>query len=372
MEVDLMSTKEIFWDLEPHTEAKHIILRYYLQAWFRIVGSRFPRILLFDGFAGPGEYSKGEDGSPILAIKEAMNFLSHCDVINQRKPEIYLKFVEQSPDRYIYLKNKIERMNIKREIKIQITNESFEDDSGKYILDTLKSTLLKGMPSFLFIDPFGYDLSFELIKKLMKHDKCEVFINFMYEFVNRFIGRDGQETVMNRLFGTTNEWKNINDQQLSPSKRKVEIHGLYQSQLEKYTAKYVRSFEMKGKRDTTKYFLFYGTNHRLGLEKMKESMWKFDKSGSFSFSDATDPNQLVLFGNEPNFAYLKKMITTEFNKQEATIESIEDFIICKTPFLKTHYKRQIFIPMEKNKEFMVTSLRKKPLSYPEGTTIRFN
>jgi hypothetical protein len=45
----------------------------------------------------------------------------------------------------------------------------------------------------------------------------------------------------------------------------------------------------------TDYYLFYATNELLGLEKMKEAMWKADESGEFRFSDATDPNQLVIF-----------------------------------------------------------------------------
>jgi hypothetical protein len=33
---------------------------------------RFPELLYVDGFAGPGEYSDGEDGSPIIALKAAL------------------------------------------------------------------------------------------------------------------------------------------------------------------------------------------------------------------------------------------------------------------------------------------------------------
>ena len=31
---------------------------------------------------------------------------------------------------------------------------------------------------------------------------------------------------------------------------------------------------------------------------MKEAMWKVDPLGEFSFSDATDPNQRILFPNQ--------------------------------------------------------------------------
>lgn len=57
----------VIWELKPHTKAKHDILRRYLQAWFAIMGQTYPRIVYIDGFAGPGEYDRGEEGS-LIAI----------------------------------------------------------------------------------------------------------------------------------------------------------------------------------------------------------------------------------------------------------------------------------------------------------------
>ncbi len=59
--------KDILWELEPHTLGKHRVLRAYLDAWFPILSSWRKRILFIDGFAGPGEYKGGEEGSPQIA-----------------------------------------------------------------------------------------------------------------------------------------------------------------------------------------------------------------------------------------------------------------------------------------------------------------
>ena len=63
------------WEAEPHTLAKHGILRTYLEAWAAILSNaRFGTELLFvDGFAGPGEYLLGEPGSPIVALNSILN-----------------------------------------------------------------------------------------------------------------------------------------------------------------------------------------------------------------------------------------------------------------------------------------------------------
>ncbi|MGC1375672.1 MAG: three-Cys-motif partner protein TcmP, partial [Anaerolineales bacterium] len=63
---------ETLWEIEPHTKAKHEILRKYLGAWFPILGSKNARIVYIDGFCGPGKYIGGEEGSPIIALHEAI------------------------------------------------------------------------------------------------------------------------------------------------------------------------------------------------------------------------------------------------------------------------------------------------------------
>jgi three-Cys-motif partner protein len=66
------------WNLAPHTAAKLEILGAYLRAWFPILGrsANFDRIIYIDGFAGPGRYKQGEDGSPIIALKAAIDALT--------------------------------------------------------------------------------------------------------------------------------------------------------------------------------------------------------------------------------------------------------------------------------------------------------
>jgi GMT-like protein len=103
-------------------------------------------------------------------------------------------------------------------------------------------------------------------------------------------------------------------------------------------AAYVRSFEMSNARDVTDYYLFYATNELLGLKKMKEAMWKADESGEFRFSDATDPNQLVLFEKAPSLPTLQARIVTEFSGKDVSVGDIEKFVVVETAFRETHYK----------------------------------
>jgi hypothetical protein len=78
---------------------------------------------------------------------------------------------------------------------------------------------------------------------------------------------------------------------------------------------------------------------------MKEAMWKVDALGEFRFSDVTDPNQMVMF-NEPSFDSLRSEVLTRFSNRTATVAEVEEFVLAKTAFRETHYKKQILAPLE--------------------------
>ncbi len=200
-------------------------------------------------------------------------------------------------------------------------------------------TFLRGgrlIPTFAFIDPFGWTgAPFSLVAQILSQRSCEVFVNFMYEEINRFIGHPDQIANFNDFFGTE-DWKQCIGA-ADPRARNRCLHDLYLRQLHKHAA-YVRSFEMSNTRDVTDYYLFYATNELLGLKKMKEAMWKADETGEFRFSDATDPNQLVLFEKAPNLPALQSRILAEFSGRNVTVREIEEFVVVQTAFRETHYK----------------------------------
>jgi three-Cys-motif partner protein len=59
-------------------------------------------------------------------------------------------------------------------------------------------------PTFAFIDPFGWTgMPMQLIARLLNHPSCEVFINLMVGFINRFVTHPWQGGNMNELFDRT-------------------------------------------------------------------------------------------------------------------------------------------------------------------------
>ena len=111
----------MLWERKSHTAAKHSILRRYLEAWFpKLAWTR--RVVFIDGFAGPGEYSGGEHGSPIIAMNAALYHkgdLSEC--------ELLFVFVERDYARFRHLRGLLERINRTENVKVRAEHGDFAD-----------------------------------------------------------------------------------------------------------------------------------------------------------------------------------------------------------------------------------------------------
>lgn len=313
------------WAREPHTEAKHIILRKYLDAWLPILTKYNERVIFCDGFAGPGAYSGGEEGSPIIALKA---FLEHS-YRPSISAEIQYLFIEADAERCEALRQAVRGLSIPNNVHVEIRNDEYEISFGN-ILDKLEKDGHQLAPMLVFIDPFGIKgISLEVVKRIMSNSKCEVLITYMIGSTHRFIETPEFEDPCDQLFGCT-DWRDAKS--MSGRDREEFLRQLYYKQLKELVgAKYVRSFTMKNKKNRTIYDLFFITNSAKGIDAMKAAMWNVDQTGAYSFSDATDPGQQTLFSNHPPWDQLFEMLRAEFAGKEVRWPLVEE-AIRRTPF----------------------------------------
>jgi len=349
-----MQPKSTIWDLEPHTAAKHEILRRYVQAWAPILSQgKFPHLVFVDGFAGPGRYSKGEEGSPIIAIKA---------VIGQPRPikaHVDFHFIELDSKRSEHLASEVGAIDLPSNVSTKIHGGRSFQDTFPDVWNTYapKPGKLRP-PTFVFIDPFGFKIPFSYVAKVLGAQSCEVLITFMFEEINRFLSQDQQPDNFDELFGCRDWREGINIK--LPKERLKFLLDLYQRQLTQAAgARFVRSFALRNERNTMDYFLFFATNNELGLKKMKEAMWHVDESGAYTFSDATDPNQTVLFTAEPDRSLLTRLIVDKFAGAETTPSQIEHFVVCDTAFRETHYKKVLQVLEDTNRVMPVNPPAKR-------------
>jgi three-Cys-motif partner protein len=357
---------DTLWPIEPHTEKKHELLRKYIEAWLPIVGRFSDRVVYIDGFAGPGTYSGCEDGSPLVVLKTARDH-AHAN------SELICIFIEADADRYAHLENILSQLSppLPPHIRYKVVKGSFTKKLPE-ALDLVTQQRARRQPLFAFVDPFGMSHTpLETVEEILKAERSEVLINFMFEEINRFLAIDELAANHDALFGT-DKWRALT-KITNSVERRSRIHDLYRDQLSKF-AKYVRSFEMCNKQNRTDYFLFFATNSLKGLEKMKDAMWKVDSTGFYQFSDKIHfAGQLSFFSDNPQYDILEKMILADFGGKTVTVEQLEEWVIEETPFRRAHLKKPVLAPMEAADRLTVMSPlpSRRRGTFPDGTRIHF-
>ena len=138
-------------------------------------------------------------------------------------------------------------------------------------------------------------------------------------------------------------------------------------------AKFVRYFEMRNIDNRPIYYLFFASNNAKGHLKMKDAMWKVSKEGDFKFSDATDPDQIVLFEREDFGEDVFSLIKEKFEKKKYDVDILKIFVQDETAFLDKHVT-QAFKFAEANDLIEVEPIKKdgkkrRKGSFPVGTFI---
>lgn len=264
----------------PHTKAKLELLRHYLGAWFSILASArrdarnhlFHELVYLDGFCGRGEYSDGQLGSPVVAVRHANKVAE-----SRRDLHINIILVDKEQENISHLESLKPIKTPHPNVKITIITGSFYD-TVVGIFDRLG--ISPDAPTFSFVDPYGIiknpDATFA---KLMRNQSSELFINFMNGYVNRFI-RPGVKSRESFVSAIGSEAVN---RVLAADDPIAAISCEYTAKLRAY-GRYVRNFQMRDEKNVRDNAIFFCGNNSKGFKKVKEAMWKIDPVNGNEFS----------------------------------------------------------------------------------------
>lgn len=249
------------------TKAKHFILKRYLQALaFKVL--TFSDITYVDGFSGPWE-TKAEDFSN-SSFKIAISVLRDAQTRTLertgRRRRIRCFFSEVNPEAFAKLQAEVAKFHKPEAgFEIQTYCGKFED-----AVNDIQSFIGNSFP-LIFIDPRGWTgYPFDKIKLLFVRRKCEVLINFMYEFVNRFSHSDDEDIVASLapILGGPG-WRHRLNSQLP--------RGLAVEKLFRETLKSVGDFSFvistkidKATSERPHFFIAYGTKSPDGLKAFRQ------------------------------------------------------------------------------------------------------
>ncbi len=253
------------------TQAKHFILRRYLQALaFKVL--TFQDLTYVDGFSGPWE-TKTEnfsDSSFMIAISVLLDAQKQYRQRTGVTRRIRCFFSEADPKIFAQLEHAVAPFHKPAEgFEIRTYCGKFED-----AVSDIQTFVGVSFP-LIFIDPTGWTgYPFEKIKPLFAPRKCEVLINFMYAFVQRFVHSDDDDTInsLNPILGGPG-WRDRLDASLN--------RGPAAEKLFRETLKSVGKFEFvvstKIDRATTErphFFITYGTKSLEGLKAFRQTEYE--------------------------------------------------------------------------------------------------
>jgi three-Cys-motif partner protein len=367
-----MDSRPGVWELEPHTKVKHEIMRRYLGAWFAILGSWHGRILFIDGFAGPGRYDSGEPGSPIIAMNTLLEHRDKDRLLD--RCEFVFFFCEPDGRRFPVLQRTITefaggRGGLPTKVQVEAVDQSF-GDAIDAVLDQLRAQKAALAPTFAFVDPFGIKgIEMRQIAELLSFPRGELLVNLATQSMGRFTNAPEFEQHMDALFGT-DEWRAASD--LTAPERRTFFRDLYTRQLHDLCGfEHTLDFEMIGSGGQHSYFLIYATRHPKGLEVMKDAMWGMDPTGGYQFSSRAAGQQVLFTGDALDTGPLRAALLTKFAGHTVSIEELERFVVCETPYKKTHLKKLTLKLMEDDGLLGPVTGRTREGTYPSGTRISF-
>jgi three-Cys-motif partner protein len=182
------------------TQAKHFILKRYLEALaFKVL--TFSDITYVDGFSGPWETKTENFGDS--------SFMIAITVLRDAQKKIFERSGKQRRIRCFFSETNVEAFTQLEAAAVPFhkPEEMFEIRTyrGKFenAVSEIQNFIGSSFP-LIFIDPTGWTgYPFDKIRPLFQRSKCEVVINFMYEFVNRFSNSDDEDIVasLNEILG---------------------------------------------------------------------------------------------------------------------------------------------------------------------------
>jgi three-Cys-motif partner protein len=354
--------KEAFFDEQlDQSDTKARIVQKYFFAWAKVVGptakTHAGRVAYIDLFAGPGRYKDGAASTPLLVLGHAINDPALRDMLATY-------FNDADADYSATLRSEISKLSGIEKLKYQpqVNCNEIGEDAATFFSET------RLVPSFSFVDPFGYKgLSLKIVNGVIKDWGCDCVFFFNYGRINAGISNPKVESHMDSLFGTDRA-KTLRAalQGKTPDDREALILEELSQAIKEMGGTYVLPFRFKrGKR--TSHSIVFVSKHFRGYEIMKDIMARESSTedqgvASFTYSPA-DASMPLLFSLAQPFDALKSRLPEAFAGETITMRRIYEEHSVDTPYLPRNYKQAL-----RELEISGTITADPPLARRKGTS----
>lgn len=259
------STDDFFEGKRPWSKIKDEVLGSYMQPHLAKLNNKGPRILLIDGYAGPGTFEDGTHGSPfIMCEKGEKNAKGNYDAI----------FINNKKKYHNQLQKELRQRGWAAHAQAQ-----FGDT--KLVLQELPKTL-KDQSVFLYLDPFGpTGCDFALLEPFLKRSdtfSTEIMLTLNMPGMPRLAARnvndnrsqEDEAIVRNRLWLTRifggDYWKDILlPEDVTNEERDFQLVQAYSNKLAQYL-EYTRFCPVRERTGgRIKYFIVFASRYKGAL-----------------------------------------------------------------------------------------------------------
>jgi three-Cys-motif partner protein len=255
------------------------------------------------------------------------------DVTRYEVPQ-RLIFIEERKNRHDHLAALTEQMHPRRDRPPQMSVHIEHGDCRQVLISALAQRGVTTGPIFANLDGWGVDTPMSLVRHIGRMDTAEVLITFKPGWFWRFVNAP-DPAAGDRVFGDSS-WREIAREGIGEEKKR-NLVSHYRDQLKVAGFPFQLAFELvdEGGREL---FLVYGTGHTLGVEKMKNAMWKVDEVQGQRFRDPRDVNQLTMEVNEsPALTVLKRqLLAILVSEGPKSLADLKEYTLLETIFRPAH------------------------------------
>ena len=248
------------------TEAKHFILRKYLQTLaFKTLHGGWSTLAYIDGFSGPWQSKAADhsDSSFMIAIEVLKDAQAKVRAAGKR-PRVKCLFVEDNGQSFAQLHPAVTaHHDPANDFFVETFNGKFEN-----ALTQIQRTMANAF-ALTFIDPTGWTgYEFDKVRPVFEHAPGEVLLNFMFDFVNRFTASSDPKTLASFDGILGSDWKERLDSALP---REEALMALFTEQFWKAGQfSYVLNTPIEKISDRTHFHVVYGTRSAEGLAAYRD------------------------------------------------------------------------------------------------------
>jgi len=277
--------------IQPHSIAKHSILRTYLAAYFQTLVSSpqqdIMRVTLVDGFAGGGLYTHSEtkkpvDGSPLIfldAAKEA-EFMINQGRQKSIKMEVDYFFIESDKPTFLHLEKTLKEKGFGDKIgkSINLLHSRFQDQAAN-VIDFINKKSPKNGRSIFVLDQYGYtDVPTDLIRKIFQTlSRAEVILTFGVDSLLNYANDGNLTKSLLDTIGVPDilQGRSIGDIKSSEREWRFFIQSaLYKGLVSKCGARHFTPFFIRNNKGHGDYWLIHLSQHHRARDVMTEVHWQ--------------------------------------------------------------------------------------------------